>query len=106
MNKSAAAILLVSALLATVSCDKTEQLFPKAPEKTEPVEEPDVPLPDNIFTDDFFVSFTDPVSGVVSYYLNSEAVGKDNTQTVYFNGCEMTNDERFIYALTSDIALL
>ena len=101
MNKSVAVFLLVAATLATVSCDKTEQLFPKAPQTQTSPDDPDVPLPENIFTDDFFVTFTDPVSGVVSYYLDSEAVEKDNSQTVYFNGCEMTNDERFLYALTS-----
>ena len=101
MNKSVTAVLLVAAILAAASCDKTEQLFPKAPETQAPADEPDVPLPDNLFADDFFETFTDPVSGVVSYILKSEAIEKDNSQTVYFNGCEMTNDERFIYALTT-----
>lgn len=101
MNKSVTAILLVAATLAAASCDKTEQLFPKAPETQTPADEPDVPLPADIFADDFFEKFTDPGSGVVSYILKSEAIGKDNSQTVYFNGCEMTNDERFIYALTT-----
>ena len=101
MNIRITAILLFAAALVTVSCDKTSQLFPKAPEQVAPQDEGDVPMPDNIFTDDFFETFTDPESKVVSYYLKSEAIGKDNSQTVYFNGCEMTNDERFIYALTT-----
>lgn len=101
MNKSVTAILLVAATLAAASCDKTEQLFPKAPETQTPADEPDVPLPADIFAEDFFEKFTDPESGVVSYILKSEAIGKDNSQTVYFNGCEMTDDERFIYALTT-----
>ncbi|MBO4475887.1 MAG: hypothetical protein J5737_04115 [Bacteroidales bacterium] len=101
MDKSVAAILLVAAALITVSCDKTEQLFPKAPDKPTHEGTQDIPLPENIFTDDFFETFTDPTSGVVSYWLKSDAIGKDNSQTVYFNGCEMTDDERFIYALTS-----
>ncbi len=101
MNKSVTAILLVAATLAAASCDKTEQLFPKAPETQAPADEPDVPLPADIFAEDFFEKFTDPESGVVSYILKSEAIGKDNSQTVYFNGCEMTDDSRFIYALAS-----
>ena len=101
MNNRITAIFLLAAAFATISCDKTSQLFPRAPEQATPEEGGDVPMPDNIFTEDFFETFTDPVSGVVSYYLKSEAIGKDNSQTVYFNGCEMTNDERFIYALTT-----
>ena len=102
MNKSVTAFLLVAVALATVSCDKTKQLFPKPPAQTPTEDEGEVPpLPENLFGDDFFETFTDPQSGVVSYYLKSEAIEKDNSQTVYFNGCEMTNDERFIYALTT-----
>ena len=101
MNKSVTAILLAAAVFATASCDKTAQLFPTPPEQPETPVTPDVPLPENIFAEDFFETFTDPQSGVVSYCLKSEAVEKDNSQTVYFNGCEMTDDERFIYALTT-----
>ncbi len=101
MHKSLIAICLAAATLMTVSCDKTKYLFPKPPTPDTPEEEEDVPLPEDLFTDDFFEKFTDPESGVVSYYLKSDAIGKDNSQTVYFSGCEMTNDERFIYALTS-----
>ena len=101
MNKSVFALLLTAALLSTVSCDKTKQLFPKPPSQGGDDLAEDVQLPDNIFADDIFQEFTDPGSGVVSYYLKSDVLKKDNSQSVYYTGCEMSNDERFIIATTS-----
>ena len=101
MNKSVFSILLTAVLLSTVSCDKTKQLFPKPPSQGGDDLAEDVQLPDNIFADDIFQEFTDPGSGVVSYYLKSDVLKKDNSQSVYYTGCEMSNDERFIIATTS-----
>ena len=55
----------------------------------------------HIFDDDLFYEYTDSTSGVVSYYLKSEAIGWDNSQTLYFTGNEFTNDERFLVANVS-----
>ena len=55
----------------------------------------------HIFDDDLFYEYTDSTSGVVSYYLKSEALGFDNSQTLYFTGNEFTNDERFLVANVS-----
>ena len=57
--------------------------------------------PGDLFAEDFFGRFEDPNSGVVSYYLKNEPLGNDNSQSVYFMGCEFTDDERFLMALCS-----
>ena len=62
MNKSVFALLLTAALLSTVSCDKTKQLFPKPPSQGGDDLAEDVQLPDYIFADDIFQIFTDPAS--------------------------------------------
>ncbi|MBO4426866.1 MAG: hypothetical protein J5771_00075 [Bacteroidales bacterium] len=56
---------------------------------------------DRIFDSDLFYAYTDSVSGVKSYYLKSEAIGWDNSQTLYYMGKEFTNDERFLFAMVS-----
>ncbi|MBO4475918.1 MAG: hypothetical protein J5737_04270 [Bacteroidales bacterium] len=53
------------------------------------------------FDTDLFQEFTDPVSGVVSYQLKSEALGWDNSQSPYYVTKAMTNDERFIFFMVS-----
>ena len=56
---------------------------------------------DRIFDNDLFFAYTDSVSGVKSYYLKSQAIGWDNSQTIYYMGKEFTNDERFLFAMVS-----
>ena len=49
-------------------------------------------------------------SGVTSYLVRSDVLARSgnsggywaNSQSVYFNGCEMTNDERFLIVMVSD----
>ena len=60
------------------------------------------------FGSDFFTRVVDD-SGVVSYLIRSDVLPHSvsgrfwaNSQSVYFHGNEMTNDERFIIILTSD----
>lgn len=57
--------------------------------------------PGFIFDTDYFEEFTDPVSGVVSYRIKSDALGWDNSQSGYYVTPGMTNDERFIYFMVS-----
>ena len=57
----------------------------------------------------FFKKVVDK-SGVVSYLVRSDVLPHStrpgefwaNTQSVYFNGCEMSNDERFVIVMVSD----
>lgn len=94
-------------LVAGMACDKN--VLPKRPSepgqgggKTDPPVTPSLPTdPDKLFASDIFQRFVDPSSGVVSYYLKSEAIGKDNSQSIYYIATEMSNDERFLFALTS-----
>ena len=60
------------------------------------------PGPVELFGEDWFGKFQDPESGVISYYLKSEGIGKDNSQSLYFHGCEFSNDERFLIARCSE----
>ena len=57
--------------------------------------------PGNKFGADYFETFTDPVSGVVSYRIKSSAVGWENSQSPYFHCPAMTDDERFIFFFVS-----
>ncbi len=68
---------------------------------TLPVTKPAPTEPGSLFGSDCFTRFVDPVSGIVSYRLKSEAVGWDNSQSVYYMLKEMTDDERFIMFLAS-----
>ena len=60
-----------------------------------------------LFADDFFYRVIDD-SGVTSYLIRSEAITRsattfwDNSQSVYFIGNEMTNDERFLILMVSE----
>ena len=60
-----------------------------------------------IFANDFFQQVVDD-SGVTSYFVRSEALPRstnthwDNSQSVYFIGNEMTNDERFLIVMVSE----
>ena len=62
-----------------------------------------------LFAGDFFTRVVDD-SGVTSYLIRSEAILKNNSttsfwansQSVYFVGNEMTNDERFLIIMVSD----
>ena len=60
-----------------------------------------------LFANDFFQRIIDE-SGVTSYFIRSDVLPRSgsgywaNSQSVYFNGCEMTNDERFLIAMCSD----
>ncbi|MBO4340363.1 MAG: hypothetical protein J5835_02900 [Bacteroidales bacterium] len=111
-KKHLTVLSLAAALLAAVSCGESK-LYPTPPGSHKPgnTSTPDTPqeqdqedelwkMPEKLFADDYFQKFTDP-SGVVSYYLKSEAIGKDNSQSIYYIGTEMSNDERFVFALCS-----
>lgn len=63
-----------------------------------PSEQEDDPL----FSSDFFDKIVDPESGVVSYILHNEAVGKYHSQSNYFNTKSMTNDGRWLFFFVSD----
>ena len=60
-----------------------------------------------LFANDFFHRVVDE-SGVTSYFIRSDVLPRSgsgywaNSQSVYFSGCEMTNDERFLIAMCSD----
>lgn len=58
----------------------------------------------DIFGADYFIKYTDPVSGVVSYKFRNEALGmgKCNTQSNYYVTKSMTDDERFFFLFFSD----
>lgn len=110
-GKRLCAIALAAALAAAASCGETK-LYPTPPGNSskpgnsgnneKPSQQTDEGWkdPDKLFAQDYFQQFTDP-SGVVSYYLKSEAIGKDNSQSIYYIGTEMSNDERFLFALCS-----
>ena len=66
-----------------------------------PSSRPTSTQPGFIFDTDFFTKVTD-ASGVVSYLIRSNAIGWDNSQTLYFMMNEMTNDERFLVFMVSD----
>ena len=68
---------------------------------TLPLEKPAATNPGFKFDTDYFESFTDPVSGVVSYRIKSTALGWDNSQSPYYNCPSMTDDERFIFFFVS-----
>lgn len=65
------------------------------------IETPPADWKSHIFDSDLFYAYTDSVSGVKSYYLKSQAIGWDNSQTIYYMGKEFSNDERFLFALVS-----
>lgn len=104
MHKKLFILCLAAAVLTAFSCKKTQEApaepagTPSTP--TDPATPPSK-TPDELFASDYFQRFTDPSSGVVSYYLKSEAIGKDNSQSVYFQGCEFSNDERFLFCMCS-----
>ena len=66
-----------------------------------PSSRPTSTQPGFIFDTDFFTKVTD-ASGAVSYLVRSDAIGWDNSQTLYFMMNEMTNDERFLIFMVSD----
>jgi hypothetical protein len=68
---------------------------------TLPLAKPTPTDPGFLFDTDFFTPFTDPVSGVVSYRVRSDALGWDNSQSLYYIMDEMTNDERFLIFMVS-----
>ena len=53
------------------------------------------------FDSDYFETYTDPSSGVVSYRIKSSAIGWDNSQSQYYVTKAMTEDERFIFFMVS-----
>ena len=55
----------------------------------------------DIFGEDFFIKITDEKSGVVSYILDNDKIGKYHTQSNYFNTRSMTDDERFLFFFVS-----
>lgn len=66
-----------------------------------PASRPVSTQPGFIFDTDFFTKVTD-ASGVVSYLVRSDAIGWDNSQTLYYMMNEITNDERFLIFMVSD----
>lgn len=56
-----------------------------------------------MFGEDLFTKYVDPVSGVVSYQFKNEVIGlgKINTQSNYFVTKSMTDDERFFFLFYS-----
>ena len=105
MQKPLLILCLAAGILAGFSCKKASETPTEDPSgnnnQDKPQTEEPSKTPDEIFASDFFQRFEDPVSGVVSYYLKSEAIGKDNSQSVYFQGCEFSNDERFLFCMCS-----
>lgn len=85
-------ILALIALLVS-ACEKSPE-GPSNEEKWNPTEE-------ELFAEDYFTKYTDPVSGVVSYWFRNERLGLYNTQSTYFNGNSVTNDERFCFFFIS-----
>lgn len=61
------------------------------------------PTDEELFASDFFEKYTDPVSGVVSYWFRDELLGQQryNTQSNYFVTKSMTDDARFCYFFVS-----
>lgn len=63
------------------------------------------PTDEELFADDYFDKFVDPISDVVSYWFKTEVPGlwsgKRNTQSTYFVTKSMTNDKRFCYFFIS-----
>lgn len=68
---------------------------------TLPLEKPTPASPGFKFDSDYFQTYTDPSSGVVSYQIKSSAVGWENSQSPYFHCPAMTDDERFIIFFVS-----
>ena len=66
-----------------------------------PTAKPTPTEPGFIFDTDFFTKVTDE-SGVVSYLVRSDAIGWDNSQSLYYIMDEMTNDERFLIFMVTD----
>lgn len=83
-------ILFASALLQVVfACDK---IGGGTEEKRQDAE---------MFASDYFEKITDPQSGVVSYLLKNDVIGKYHTQSNYFNTPSMTDDGRWLFFFTS-----
>ena len=63
------------------------------------------PTDEELFADDYFEKFVDPISDVVSYRFKTEIPslwsGKRNTQSTYFVTKSMTDDLRFCYFFIS-----
>ena len=68
---------------------------------TLPLQRPTSSNPGFKFDTDYFDTYIDSSTGVVSYRIKSESIGWDNSQSVYFSGSDMTNDERFICFMVS-----
>lgn len=85
--------LLISLAVFASSCEKPSAA-PSDEDKWNPTVE-------DLFASDFFTKYTDPVSGVVSYWFRRECVGGYNTQSAYFVSNSMTNDERFCFFFIS-----
>ena len=90
-------MLAIMAVLAIASCEKN-------PEGGNVVEKPWNPTDEELFADDYFDKYVDPVSGVVSYWFKSELKefpDKYNTQSTYYLTKSMTDDLRFCYFFVS-----
>lgn len=66
-----------------------------------PTAKPSPSNPGFIFDTDYFTKVTD-ASGVVSYLIRSDAIGWENSQSLYYIMNEITNDERFLIFMISD----
>ena len=89
-------IWAVMALWFVSGCDKSNESTVK--------EQPWNPTDEELFADDYFDKYVDPVSGVVSYWFKSELKefpDKYNTQSTYFVAKSMTDDLRFCYFFVS-----
>lgn len=89
-------ILALMALISITACEKNTE----GPSK----EQAWNPTDEELFADDYFDKYVDPVTGVVSYWFKSELPewpDKYNTQSTYFVAKSMTDDLRFCYFFVS-----
>ena len=94
MKKRPLTASLAVALWFVSGCEKSNESTIK--------EQPWNPTDEDLFADDYFDKYVDPVSGVVSYWFKSELKefpNKYNTQSTYFVAKSMTDDLRFCYSL-------
>ena len=89
------AVAACLALFINPGCNKDNPSDPDEKE-TKPTKE--------MFDSDYFETYVDPVTGVVSYLFRSDVFSsttKYNTQSAYFSSKDMTDDERFCYFFIS-----
>lgn len=105
MKKPSIIVYLFVALATLVSCVQEQEGSPVDESDSIPPAEEWNPTDEELFADDYFDTFVDPISDVVSYWFKTEIPGswsgKRNTQSSYFVTKSMTNDKRFCFFLIS-----